>query len=92
MKRVFKPVRIVKTYTVGEKELHTDPHFEVKNKVRKIPIPLILETFSNPKDILPSSGYTNAHAYIKDHNGRGMKVVVKDDRDPLILITAHWID
>lgn len=91
-KQKFKPIRITGTITIGEREIHTDPHFDKQQKIRNCDINHIKQAITNPEVKIPSPKYSNANAYVRYSNGHdGIKVVVKDDEPPEILLTAYYI-
>lgn len=90
MKHEFKVTRISKSYRISDDlELHSVPHFDKRIKKRHIKIKDVKETYLKSDSIYPSVNHDNAHVYQKQIGNNLIKVVVKDDKKPYILITAY---
>ena len=89
-KKEFIVRKIIKSIKIDDDiTLHTDEHFEKQNKRRRIPINRIKETFSKCDGKFPSRDYSNASVYWKQYDDVQTKIVIKDDKEPMIIITAY---
>ncbi|OQX25948.1 MAG: hypothetical protein BWK80_12935 [Desulfobacteraceae bacterium IS3] len=78
------------TFDDGRK-LYVIEHSQQNIIKRKISEKDIKETFCSPDFIVPNKDFDNAKNYIKTINNRKLKIGIKDDGEPLVLITAFYI-
>lgn len=72
------------------KILHFCSHAITKMAATGITVKEVIETFCDPNIIMPNVKFTNAHNYAKDINGRKIKIGVKDDGEPYVVITVFY--
>ncbi len=91
-KKIFIPYDLTSTYEFdNEKILHTCSHADLKIRKRKISIAEIIETFRNPDQRYPNKRFSNANNYVKRFGERQLKIGVKDDEEPYVVITVFYI-
>lgn len=72
----------------GKRKLHLTGHSKMRIDARNIPLEYIIETFRNPDVIMPNVDYENAHNYVKNFGDKKVKIGVKDEDEPFVVITA----
>ncbi len=88
-KSKFLPTELVDYIELDNgKKLHLNEHSRKRIITRKIPENYIIETFVNSDCTYPNKDYKNARNYVKQFNGKRLKIGVKDDEEPYVLITA----
>lgn len=91
-KKLFNPTDITGTYQIDEKRiLHTYSHCDDQLIHRTIDMKDVIETFVNPDIVIPNAMYSNARNYIKKIGNRHLKIGVKDDEEPYVVITAFYL-
>jgi hypothetical protein len=92
LKRVFVPPVKLSEYIVidGGKRLYLTEHSKGRINARKISGEDIKNTFQTPDIVVPHIDYSNARNYMKriNENNDRLKIGVKDDAEPFIIITA----
>lgn len=63
-------------------------HAKQRLEQRNIPRDYIKQTFTNPDIIMPNKDFENAKNYEKNINGIVLKIGIKCEDEPLVLITA----
>jgi hypothetical protein len=92
-KKVFIPNDLVGFIQLRNgKKLYITSHSQNRLKNRKIEEKYIDETFCNPDVIMPNKDFENARNYEKTIDSKRIKIGVKDDAEPFVLITAFIRD
>ncbi|CAN2041155.1 DUF4258 domain-containing protein [Candidatus Magnetomoraceae bacterium gMMP-15] len=88
-KQIFVPKNLINFITLEDKrKLYLTEHSQRRIKERKISEKDIKETFSNPEFTMPNRDYDNARNYVKTIDNKKLKIGIKDDTEPFVLITA----
>lgn len=88
-KKIFKSDELIDYITLEDgRKLYLTKHSQYRLKTRKISDIYIKETFTNPDIIIPNKDFDNAKNYIKTIEGKRIKIGIKDDIEPFVLITA----
>ena len=85
----FLVIDVVGTVNIGSC-LYLTTHSKQRVEDRNIPDPDIISTFLFPDQKSQNRDYSNAHDYEKSIQGRKLKLCIKDDEAPFILITAFY--
>jgi len=90
-KKSFKPKNLVDCITLNDgRKLYLTEHSQSRIKERKVLEQDIKDTFSNPDIMMPNKDYDNARNYVKTINNKKIKIGIKDDAEPFVLITAFF--
>jgi len=72
------------------RKLYLTAYSEMRIQSRGIPIDYIIKTFSHPDIIMPNTNYDNAKNYVRFFGDDKVKIGVKDQDEPFVLITAFF--
>jgi len=90
-KKIFIAKELTKAVEIGDgRKLYFTAYSEMRIQSREIPIDYIIKTFNHPDIIMPHVEYENARNYVKHFNGNKVKIGVKDQDEPFVLITAFF--
>lgn len=71
-------------------KLYIHKHALGRIQSRRISIASIKDTFRNPDIIIPNKDFENAQNYVKSFGNNKLKIGVKDQDEPLVLITVFF--
>lgn len=90
-KKIFIPVGLTNYIELPNgRKLYMTQHSERRLRERNISEAQIIEAFTNPDVVMPNADYINAKNYIKTFKNKMLKIGIKDEGEPLILITAFF--
>jgi hypothetical protein len=88
-KRAFVPHRLIDHIAMEDgRKLYLTQHSKDRLTTRNISRVYIEKTFRFPDIVMPNRDYENARNYTKTIDNNRIKIGVKDDEEPLVLITA----
>lgn len=90
-KKIFIANELTKAVEIGDgRKLYLTAYSEMRIQSREIPIDYIIKTFNHPDIIMPHVDYENARNYVKHFESNKVKIGVKDQDEPFVLITAFF--
>jgi hypothetical protein len=95
MKKTFKVKykELVQSIQLNNgKILYMNNHSKNRVDSRQISSDHIIETFTNPDTTFPNKDYGNVKNYQKEFDGKTLKIGVKNDEEPFVLVTAFYRD